>query len=253
MKVIAIGDLHDSPHIKSKERFRWIGKHISNIKPDYVVQIGDFLTLDSCTYYIPDDTYSARIDKPTFIKEMESFDEAMEDFSYGLGKTKIKKYITLGNHEKRMWRYEDKNPTFYGMCQKEFYGICKKYGWDVIPWGEYLMLGGVGFIHAPINPMGKEYGGEASERQIANKSKIDIVFGHSHRAQDVRVPKISDTKNDFTRILNIGCALPENHIENYAKHSLTGWTYQICELEIWDNHIMEVKNISMKQLKKLYG
>ena len=27
-------------------------------------------------------------------------------------------------------------------------------------WGKYLMLGGVGFIHAPINPMGREYGGE---------------------------------------------------------------------------------------------
>ena len=184
---------------------------------------------------------------------MQSFDEAMEEFDYGLNKCKIKKYYTLGNHEKRMWRYEDKNPTFYGMCQKEFYGICKKYKWDVIPWGEYLMLGGVGFIHAPINPMGKEYGGEASERQVANKSKIDIVFGHSHRAQDNRVPKISSTKNDFTRVLNLGCALPENHIESYAKHSLTGWTYQICELEIWDNHIMEVNNISMKQLKKLYG
>jgi predicted phosphodiesterase len=253
MKVIAIGDLHDSPHIQNKERFRWIGKHIQNTKPDYVVQIGDFCTLDSCTYFIPDDSYSARIDKPTFIKDMESLDEAMEDFAYGLGKSKVKKFITLGNHEKRMWRYEDKNPTFYGMCQKEFYGICKKYGWDVIPWGQYLMLGGVGFIHAPINPMGKEYGGEASERQIANKSKIDIVFGHSHRAQDNRVPKISDIKNDFTRVLNIGCALPEGHIENYAKHSLTGWTYQICELEIWDNHIMEVKNISMRQLQKLYG
>ena len=253
MKVIAIGDLHDSPHIKDKSRFRWIGKHIAKTKPAYVVQIGDFLTLDSCTYYIPDDTFTARIEKPTFIKDMQSLDEAMEEFNYGLGKCKIKKYYTLGNHEKRMWRYEDKNPTFYGMCQKEFYGICKKYKWDVIPWGEYLMLGGVGFIHAPINPMGKEYGGEASERQVANKSKIDIVFGHSHRAQDNRVPKISSTKNDFTRVLNLGCALPENHIESYAKHSLTGWTYQICELEIWDNHIMEVNNISMKQLKKLYG
>ena len=77
---------------------------------------------------------------------------------------------------------------------KRVFGTCRKYKWKVIPWGQYLMLGGVGFIHAPINPMGKEYGGEASERQIANKSKIDIVFGHSHRAQDIRVPKISDTK-----------------------------------------------------------
>jgi Icc-related predicted phosphoesterase len=253
MKVIAIGDLHDSPNIRDKSRFRWIAKHIKKVKPDVVVQIGDIITLDSCTHYISDDTYTARIEKPTFMKEMQSFDEALEEFHYVLKGEKIKKYITLGNHEKRMWRYEDKNPTFYGMCQKEFFGTCRKYKWKVIPWGQYLMLGGVGFIHAPINPMGKEYGGEASERQIANKSKIDIVFGHSHRAQDIRVPKISDTKNDFTRILNIGCALPEGHIESYAKHSLTGWTYQIVEIDIWDNHIMEVQNISMKKLKKLYG
>ena len=101
--------------------------------------------------------------------------------------------------------------------------------------------------------MGKEYGGEASERQIANKSKIDIVFGHSHRAQDNRVSKISPIKNDFTRIINVGCAMPHNHIESYAKHSLTGWTYQICELKIWDNHIQEVNNISMETLERDYG
>ena len=88
-----------------------------------------------------------------------------------------------------MFRKEDDNPSFYGMCQKEFFGICKKYSWEVVPYGTYLMLSGVGFIHAPINPMGKEYGGEASEKQVANKSKIDIVFGHSHRAQDNRVSK----------------------------------------------------------------
>ena len=115
------------------------------------------------------------------------------------------------------------------------------------------MLGGVGFIHAPLNPMGKEYGGEASERQVANKSKIDIVFGHSHRAQDNRVSNISDTKNDFTRVVNVGCSMPQGHIESYARHSLTGWTYQVCEIGIWDNHIQEVKNISMKTLENSYG
>jgi hypothetical protein len=101
--------------------------------------------------------------------------------------------------------------------------------------------------------MGKEFGGEASERQIANKSKIDIVFGHSHRAQDTRVAKISNSKNDFTRIVNVGCSLPFNHIENYARHSLTGWTYQVSEIDIWDEHIQEVHNISMKRLEEEYG
>ena len=253
LRVLVIGDTHDSPSIPDKRRFGWFAKHIKKTKPDYVVQIGDFITLDSCTHYIKDDTFTAKIEKPIFMKEMESMDSAMEEFDYHLKGSKIKKYITLGNHERRLWRYEDKNPSFYGLGQKEFFGICKKYKWEEIPYGTYLMLGGVGFIHAPLNPMGKEYGGEASERQVANKSKIDIVFGHSHRAQDNRVSKISDTKNDFTRVVNVGCSMPQGHIESYARHSLTGWTYQVCEIGIWDNHIQEVKNISMKTLENNYG
>jgi hypothetical protein len=47
--------------------------------------------------------------------------------------------------------------------------------------------------------------------------------------------------------------MPFNHIESYAKHSLTGWTYQVCELTIWDNHIHEVNNISMETLEREYG
>ena len=62
MKVVAIGDLHDSPNIRDKSRFRWIAKHIKKVKPDVVVQIGDIITLDSCTHYISDDTYTARIE-----------------------------------------------------------------------------------------------------------------------------------------------------------------------------------------------
>jgi len=38
--------------------------------------------------FIPDDTFTARIEKPTFIKDMQSFDEAMEEFNYGLGNAK---------------------------------------------------------------------------------------------------------------------------------------------------------------------
>ena len=40
MKVIVIGDLHDSPHIKDKSRFRWIGKHIAKTKKPVIVSTG---------------------------------------------------------------------------------------------------------------------------------------------------------------------------------------------------------------------
>ena len=65
MKIIAIGDTHDAPDV-DKTRFRWFGKYIRKVKPDAVVQIGDFITLDSCTHYIPDDTYSARIETVSY-------------------------------------------------------------------------------------------------------------------------------------------------------------------------------------------
>ena len=52
IKVVVIGDTHDSPDIPDKSRFGWFSKHIKKFKLDYVVQIGDFISLDSCTHYI---------------------------------------------------------------------------------------------------------------------------------------------------------------------------------------------------------
>ena len=71
LKVLVIGDTHDSPDIPDKSRFGWFAKHIKKTKPDAVVQIGDFVTLDSCTHYIRDDSYTAKIEKPIFMKDME--------------------------------------------------------------------------------------------------------------------------------------------------------------------------------------
>ena len=50
-KILVIGDARDGPTIP-KSRFLWMGKHIKKTKPDYVIQIGDFLSLDSCCWHI---------------------------------------------------------------------------------------------------------------------------------------------------------------------------------------------------------
>ena len=118
LKIFVIGDTHDSPHIPDKSRFGWFAKHISKTKPDAIVHIGDFVTLDSCTHYIKDDTYTARIEKPYFTQEIRSLEGALEEFDYWHKYKKIPKYITFGNHERRLWRYEDKNPSFYGWSKR---------------------------------------------------------------------------------------------------------------------------------------
>ena len=49
-RIIVIGDAHDSPHI-SQDRFKWIGKYIKQSQPDYIIQIGDWASFDSLSYF----------------------------------------------------------------------------------------------------------------------------------------------------------------------------------------------------------
>ncbi len=50
LDVVIIADAHDCPGI-SKERFRWIGRYLADNKPDRLLSIGDFLSLDSLSKY----------------------------------------------------------------------------------------------------------------------------------------------------------------------------------------------------------
>ena len=249
-KVCVIGDLHDAPGI-SKERLRWLGKHIRNTKPDQVVQIGDFLSLDSCCWHIDNATMQARKNKGTFLEDINSFDLALEEFNKGLSTYKVKKHCTLGNHENRLWRWEDKNPEYYQMGKKELFSTLKKYGWTWSEYGEFYFIDGVGFTHIPFNVMGREFGGVSVERNIGQSSLFDVVFGHTHKFNDVRCPKIG--KANYIRVVNVGCSLPMNHIESYAKVATTGWFWGVVDISIYNSKIQEVRTTTMDTLELTYG
>ena len=249
-KVLVIGDSHDSPKIP-KSRFLWIGKHIRKIKPQYVIQIGDFLSLDSCCWHIDNATMQARKNKGTFLEDIDSFDSALYELNKGIGKTKAIKHVTLGNHEFRLWKWEDNNPEYYNMGKNKLLKTLKKYGWTASEYGEFYFIEGVGFTHVPFNIMGREFGGVNVERNIGQNSLFDVVFGHTHKFNDIRCPKIGDS--NYVRVVNVGCALPMNHVESYAKLSTTGWFWGLVDLTIYNSKIQEVRSITMDTLEFTYG
>src|SRR6185369_14876113 len=51
-KILAVGDCHAGPETPCKERFTWMGRLAADLGVDYVVQIGDFATLDSLNSHI---------------------------------------------------------------------------------------------------------------------------------------------------------------------------------------------------------
>ncbi len=44
--VCVIGDAHDSPHLPNKERFYWLGRFAAEHNVDWVVSVGDWMTMD---------------------------------------------------------------------------------------------------------------------------------------------------------------------------------------------------------------
>ena len=162
----------------------------------------------------------------------------------------IPRHCTFGNHEQRVYKFEENIPEIAGMMRKELHNSFTLRSWNFSPYGGFKKIAGVSFTHCPLNIMGKEYGGKNCEIQIANDATNDIVFGHTHKYRDWKAPKIGD--RNFVRIVNVGCALPFGHVEEYAKLNLTGWSWGIVELGIWDNHIQEVNSISMQTLEELY-
>ena len=246
-KVLVIGDTHDSPHI-NQDRFIWIGKHIRKIKPDYMIHIGDFGSFDSLSYFQKNDTQQGKL-KDAFMVDIKSMRSALKKLD-----KYIKDYphhICIGNHELRVHKFEEKIPEIAGMMKHELYSAFEDYGWTHTEYGEFKYVAGVAFVHAPLNIMGKEYGGKNAEVQIGNDSLHDLVFGHTHKARDWKAVKIGYDK--WVRIVNVGCSLPYGHIEEYAKLNMNGWSWCVTELGIWDNHVQETNFVSMDRLEREYG
>jgi hypothetical protein len=249
IRVLAIGDSHDDPSL-SKDRFYWLGAHAEATGAEHIVQIGDFMTIDSLNTHIPNETLQGKFKNP-FMTDVQSGAIALNYFYKGLKGHKAKQHITLGNHERRAWLYEDANPESEGLLTGQLNTLFKQAGWTTTPYGEFYFIDGVGFVHAALNRLGKTYGGKTAEATIANDAVFDIVVGHSHVGRSWRSPKIGPRQ--FLNVLNLGCALPYNHIEAYALHSTTGWTYGCYDLLLVEGNIEAAAFVSMLDLESKYG
>lgn len=125
-----------------------------------------------------------------------------------------------------------------------------QYGWRTTDFGEFLFIDGVGFTHVPLNEMGRPYGGKTALSRIANDATFSIVFGHTHKDQVYRAPKIGPTNS--IKVVNLGCALPHGHVEAYARMSTTGWGYGVYELTLQGGHILSERKFDMIEIRDRY-
>lgn len=249
LRVGVIGDAHDSPHLANKERFYWLGRFMADNKVDRVVSVGDWWTLDSFSSHTDRATFEG-LAKPTFEQDRDSFHASMREFFRCLGGHKPILDVTLGNHELRAWRWDNFHPEAepHGPKIEEAF---KQWGWRTTPYGQYRFIGGVGFVHVPLNAIGKPMGGVTGGQRAANAAMFDVIHGDSHKAQISVGDKIGPVR--APTIYNAATALPNGFIEGFANKGGSTWRSGACLATIWGGVVREWSFTEMALLQYRYG
>lgn len=240
-------DAHNQPK-HDFYRFKLLASFVNDINPDYLIDGGDFDDFESLCSHVRNDTNKAKKKTPFY----DDFQYSIKAHEYldSLITVDCKKHRTLGNHEHRMWLYEDRFPETYNTIVPPYLDLCEKYGWELTEYGGFLDIHGVDFTHMPFNGMGKPMGGKQPHVTMANSLMRDICFGHTHGYGLHTAHKLGDQRH--VRVLNGGCFMYNNYMPSYAKNSQKSFWYGAHKVII-KNGKMDVISYHMDELEKLYG
>lgn len=148
----------------------WIGKYIVRKRPDVIVCAGDFADMESLSSY---DVGKRAAEGKRVYKDIAAAKEGMDAMITPLWELQRKQelngeevysprlVLTLGNHENRIARHVDSNPSLHGFLGLDSLQY-EHYGWEVVPFLTPITIDGIAYCHYFTNNMtGKPLGGSA--------------------------------------------------------------------------------------------
>jgi hypothetical protein len=247
IRVLALGDIHKKPG-RTDEPVILAARHAAATRPDRIVSIGDWLSLDSCSFHSAKGS-AGDMARPTFAADLEAGEESL--WAFDRYAPDVPRDITLGNHCHRAWRVAEMDPKMMGDAPLRVQQLFARYRFKTHDFGKFLNIGGVLFTHVPLNNMGRPYGGKHSENTLAADSARSLVWGHDHRFRFKSFYRIGDAP-DKIQLCNLGTCMPFGVVEDYNVGT-TGWTYGAVDLSIQAGQIISARFHDLRELKDRYG
>jgi len=259
VKHLIVADAHCDPH-QNLRRFDWLGKWIADHDYDWVIVAGDWLTLDSCSFYP-----MSRFDKTTAAEDLEAGREALRRTKQPTldkqkrqqrnkkKKIKTKWAFTKGNHEERFDRkiQEDEDVLGSLVSFNSLFGVDTEFDLSC-EYRDYLLIDGIQYTHACQNGLRRPMSALNRGRQIALQTRYPTVYGHTHKFDFTTVPILGST-NAVNWSCNCPCFMEQDHVEKYALGSATGWCYGVIELTIFDDGTVVHRWIAMAELENHFN
>ena len=253
MKHLIIPDVQ-AKHGENFEFLTHIGKYIVEKRPDVIINLGDFVDMESLSSY---DVGKKSFEGKRYTKDIEAANEAMLclmspllEFNARAKKNKEKQYkphlvFCLGNHEQRIQRAVENDPKLEGLITYEHLPY-KKYGWEVHDFLKPVFIDGVAYCHYfPTGVMGRP---ATTASAMVSKLHMSCVAGHQQGKQ-VAYGKRPDGST-ITCIIAGSCY---EHQEGYLDHQTNQHFRGIVVLHEVKNGSFDEMFCSLNYLKKKYG
>ena len=241
---LVIGDPHCNPKA-SNDRFLWAGKLARDLKPDTIICMGDFSSLDSLSSY---DKGKKSFEGRRYKKDIDHAHDALEKFNKGLNGRRSRKVMLLGNHEDRIDRIVDETPELDGTISTKDLKF-KEFGWEVIAYQEPVAIDGVHYCHNyPTGIMGKPISGDNIARSLLLKNKVASTVGHCHLF-DYSMCTIPTGRKVLG--LSAGCYL--HHKEDYARNTQRLWWSGLIVKRNVRQGEYDIESIEYNTVKRRYG
>lgn len=252
MRILVIPDCQVKAGVPL-EHLTWAGKAIVDYMPDVVINIGDFADMPSLsTHDIKGSKYFEglryRTDIDVAKDAMQLLLAPLKELQAKQKRNKEKQYrprmvMTIGNHEHRIDRAINNNPTLDGLISVKDLGY--ENDWEVHSFLHPVFINGVGFNHYwPVGAMGRP---ASSPSVIINKLHMSCVAGHQQGKQ-VAYGKRADGQPICAIIAGSYYLHDESYMDQLSnKH----WRGLVVLNEVEDGHFDEMF-LSIEYLRRKY-
>ena len=243
---------HSDPKV-SNERFTWLGKFLYDIKPDYVVDLGDGADMRSLNSY--DTRNPSLVVAQSYEEDIYSYNDAQERIRHEFSKNKRKKptfYGFEGNHENRIKKAISTDPRLEG----SYYGISFKHlNTDKFfdDYSEYdnsapaiQEIDGVEYAHyIGSGALGRPISGQHHAYSLLNKRFKSATVGHSH--------KRGVYFKDEAKAIGLVAGCYKGADETWAGQANQEWWKGVVIKRNIDHGMYDPEFVSLDTLKRTYS
>ena len=247
VKVLVVGDAHIEPG-QSFRRFEWLCRYIEAAKPEHVVLIGDWVSMNSLSSF--DRKGGTQLENTRVLLDAELGRAALNIIQDEAGRWPI--HFVEGNHEYRIKRWWENDAQMEGLC--DLADMYDGYIDSYTTYGDYLWINEIGFTHIPFNKVGP-IASSGFTTSIAQKVSIlagkSIFFGHSHILDIGRQRRLGSVEPIYA--VNVGCFIPPEFDPAYSHNRLNDWWRGVVMVDIMPDATFDISTLSLKRMEQLYG